>query len=144
MGTLGILDHPHKNHSINFSQTFLLICMQQINFIICFFLNILQTNSKHFTLRNVGMPGHTSKRILSKNLWRLSGGKKINFFLHVFLEILQRYYKLVVLGTWLSTSKVTPSTSRNFLCLSASKNWTSSSMLFLVYSKDIQTYFEIF
>ena len=44
---------------------------------------------------------HTHKMIVSnwRNLWRLSAGKKKNFILHVFLEILQRSCKLVVLGT---------------------------------------------
>ena len=41
LGTLGMLDHPHKNHSINLLATFMLICMQKINFITHLFLKIL-------------------------------------------------------------------------------------------------------
>ena len=50
---------PIKNHSINLWETFMLICMQQINFITHFFLKILQRNSKLVILGNSGMSRHT-------------------------------------------------------------------------------------
>ena len=54
-----MLDHLHRNHSINSLQAFMLIRMQKINFITNFFHKILQRNSKLVTLGNLGMPGHT-------------------------------------------------------------------------------------
>ena len=36
---------------------------------------------------------------LSRNLWRLSAGKKTNLIIHVFLDILQRCCKLIALST---------------------------------------------
>ena len=50
------LNIPIKSPSINLQETFILTCMQQINFIIHFFLKILQRNSKLVIL---GMPRHT-------------------------------------------------------------------------------------
>ena len=50
---------PIKNHSINLQETFMLICMQKINLMIHFFLNILQGNSNLVILGNLGIPGHT-------------------------------------------------------------------------------------
>ena len=45
---------------------------------------------------------HTPKMRVSiwRNLWCLSGGKKWTSFLQVFLEILHRYCKLVILGSF--------------------------------------------
>ena len=40
MGTLGMLDHPYQDHTINLDQPFMLICMQKINFIIHLFLKV--------------------------------------------------------------------------------------------------------
>ena len=40
LGTLGMLDHLHQNHTINLPQAFMPICVQKINFLIQFFLKI--------------------------------------------------------------------------------------------------------
>ena len=40
LGTLGMLDHLHQNHTINLQQAFMPICVQKINFLIQFFLKI--------------------------------------------------------------------------------------------------------
>ena len=37
--TLGMLDHPIKNHTTNWQETFMLSFMQKINFITHFFLS---------------------------------------------------------------------------------------------------------
>ena len=47
------------NQSINLQQAFTLVCMQKINFITYFFLNLFQRNSKLVILVNLDMYGHT-------------------------------------------------------------------------------------
>ena len=73
---------------------------------------------------------------------------KNNCILPVFLEILQRYCKLVVFGTfghvWLRTPKVILSSCKRLLCFSADKKSTSLPMLLWRYCKDMQTYFRYF
>ena len=77
----------------------MLSCMQNVNFVIHFSLKILQRNSSLFVLSNFGMPGHTHQK------WQYHFGEmfdnyqqgKIISILYVFLEILQRYCKVVVL-----------------------------------------------
>ena len=59
LGTLGILNHPHQNHTTNLYQAFMFICMQKINLINHFFLKLMQRNSTLVILGNLGMPGHT-------------------------------------------------------------------------------------
>ena len=87
-----------KNHSINLQETFMLVCMQQIKFIIHFFLKILQRNIKLVILGNWGIPRHSEND--SINLKKSAFCKqKTNFILSIFLEILQRYCKFVILGT---------------------------------------------
>ena len=51
---------------------------KKINVITHFFLKILKRSSKLVILGNLGMPGHTSKRLVSiwGNIWHLSAGKK--------------------------------------------------------------------
>ena len=58
----------------------------------------MQQNSKLFNLDNLGMAGH-KKMIVP--IWRalLTCRQKINFILNVFLEILEGYCKIVILGT---------------------------------------------
>ena len=74
--------------------------------------------------------------------------QKIMFILHVFLEILQRYCKLLFLGTLgipgYTNPKLILSTCRKLLCPFADKKSTSPFMLFWRYWKDIQTYFGYF
>ena len=50
---------PIKNHIINLYETFMLICMQRINFITHFFLKILQRNTKLVILGNLRISGDT-------------------------------------------------------------------------------------
>ena len=78
----------------------MLTCMQKLNFVIHFFLKILQRNSKLFVLCNLGMSSHTHQKWqyhFEETFDNYQQGK-INSILYVFLEILQRYYKVVVLG----------------------------------------------
>ena len=49
---------PIKNHRINLYETFMLICIQKINFITHFFLKILKRNNKLVILGNLGMHGN--------------------------------------------------------------------------------------
>ena len=51
LGTLGMLKHLIKNHSMNLEEIFMLICMQKLNFITHFFLKILQRNFLVWLLR---------------------------------------------------------------------------------------------
>ena len=97
-----------NNYSINLEETFMLICMQKVNFITYFFLKILQRSSKLDILSNLGLPG-PSKMIVSiwRNFWCIFK-QKINFILPVFVEILQSYRKLVILGTWAKTGYAYP------------------------------------
>ena len=52
----------------------MLLGMQKINFIIHFFIKILQRNSKLVILGNLGMHGHTLNMIIS--IWHLSASQK--------------------------------------------------------------------
>ena len=112
----------NKNHSNNLLGTFVLICMQKINFITQFFLKILQINSKLVILSNLCIPCYTHLKWVS--IWRKPlmsiCMQKINFILHVFLEILQRYWKLAILGTvgmpGYAHPKLILSTCRKLLC----------------------------
>ena len=91
-----------KINSINLYNSFIFICMENINSIHSFFFKILQryykcailSNSEHAWLWLV-------KAVLAtcRKLWYLSSCKKLHIYSHVFLEILQRYCKLVILGT---------------------------------------------
>ena len=89
------LTSPIKNHSINLLEILWLICMEKINL-------FLKKYSKFVISGNLGMLGKThiwNDSINLKKLWCLSAGKNINFILHIFLEILQNYCRLVILGT---------------------------------------------
>ena len=76
-----MLDYPHKNHSINLQETFMVICMQEISFITHFFLKILQRISK-LVILGIWACLATPKVILSiwRNLWCLSESKKPTSF----------------------------------------------------------------
>ena len=79
------------------------ICMQRVNLINHFFFKVLQRNRNFVISGDLDMPEtHTPKMRVSvwRNLWCLSGGKKWTSFLQVFLEILHRYCKLVILGSF--------------------------------------------
>ena len=115
----------------------MLVWMQKFNFIILFFLKILQRNSKLVTLGNLGIPGHTPKMMVSiwGNIWRSSAGKKssssFTFSLsYIFIaKILQKCFEYFG-HSWLCTPKVILSIYRKLLCLSAGKKSTLSPMLF--------------
>ena len=73
--------------------------------------------------------------------------QKINFILYVFLEILQRYCKLVISGTLDMSGYAQPKWYYHLeekLCLYAGKKSTSSPVLLWRYCKDMQTYFGYF
>ena len=75
------LSIPIKNHFINLKETFMLICMQKINFSLPPSWDISKNDSINL-----------KKPLLF--IYR----QKIDFILHVFLDILQGYCKLVILG----------------------------------------------
>ena len=59
----------------------------------------MQRNSSLVILGNMGMPGHTHLKYDSINLMKPSMfnyRQKINFILHVFLEVLEKYCKLLL------------------------------------------------
>ena len=117
-----MLDYPHQNNCINLWQTFMLIWMQKINFVIRFFLKILQRNSKLVILGNLGMPGHThlNNSINLKKPLTFIFRPKINFITPSFLEILQRYanfYFGYFQHAWLNTPNMIVSTCRRLQCL---------------------------
>ena len=124
---------------------------QKILVSICSNLSCLSTCKKSTEqtcyFRYLGMPGHTHLKwcINLKKPSTFISWQKINFILDVFLEILQRYCKLVVFGTLgLSGYAYPKSFSRKRLCLSGGKKSTSSPMLLWEHSKDMQTYFGYF
>ena len=88
--------------------------MQKINFNTHLIRNILQINSKLAIWGNLGMPNHTHPKNDSINLKKsliFICWQKINFIpvlSFLFLEILQRYCKLVVLGNWVAPSYTEP------------------------------------
>ena len=78
------------------------VCMQKINFIPPFFIEVLQRYYKFAILGTLGMLGYDQWKqycqlVENSNVHLYS--KKIIFIPHLFLEILQSYCKLVTLGT---------------------------------------------
>ena len=129
---------------------------QKILVSICSNLSCLSTCKKSTEqtcyFRYLGMPGHTHLKwcINLKKPSTFISWQKINFILNVFLEILQRYCKLVVFGTLGLASYAHPkcikilSSCRKLSGLYAGKKSTSSPMLLWRYCKDMQTYFGYF
>ena len=73
--------------------------------------------------------------------------QKINFVLHVFLEILRRYCKFILstLGmTGYAHAKWYYQLVGNFCVYLQGKNSTSSPMIFWRYCRDMKTYFQYF
>ena len=101
LGTLGMLDHPHQNHSINLYQALMLIWMQKINFITHFSLKILQKNSKPAILCTLGMPGYANAK------WYYHLVENIRVYLQAKNEVhsprfsgdIAKISKLIILGT---------------------------------------------
>ena len=73
---------------------------EKINFITHFFLKTLQKNSKFFGLGDLDTSGYTHKMIVSiwRNFLAFICKIKLNFIVYVY-DVLQRYCKLVILGT---------------------------------------------
>ena len=110
----------------------------------------MQRNSKLVILDNLGMPAHTHliwKYHFEKIFDIYQQPKKINFVLHVFLEILQRYCKFGF-GTFGMSGYAHPKwyyhlVENVFIYLQA-KNQLQFPMLLWRYCKDMQTYFGYF
>ena len=79
----------------------MLICMQKINFMSNFFLEILQRNSKVVIMSRLGMSGDTHPEI-SKNLWCLSASKKSTSFFPFSLRYCKDIANLLFLVLWAS------------------------------------------
>ena len=138
-----------KNHRISLQETFMLICMQQINFITHLFLKILQRNSKLNILGNSSKPRYTlNDSINLKKSLMFICKRKTNFILSIFLEILQWYCKFVILGTLHKPAYAHLKWYQHLVelsYLSAGKRAILSPMFFYKYCKDMQTsYFEYF
>ena len=91
---------PIKNHIINLQETFVRICMLQINFITHFFLRYCKETA--ILLFWVHWACFAApKMVVStwRNLWYLCYRQKTNFILSIFLETLQRYCKFIILDT---------------------------------------------
>ena len=71
------------------------VCMQKPS--LYFFLEIFQRNSKLAILGNLGMPGKQSINL--KLPFMFINRLKTGFIFHVFFQILQGYYKLIILPT---------------------------------------------
>ena len=71
------------------------VCMQKPS--LYFFLEIFQRNSKLAILGNLGMPGKHSINL--KLPFMFINRLKTGFIFHVFFQILQGYYKLIILPT---------------------------------------------
>ena len=132
-----MLDHSNQNHSINTWQVFMLVCIQKISFITHSFLQILQRNNLLFLITWACLDTHTYNNSTNLKKTYVYLVAKINFILHVSFEILQRYCKLVVLGTLSIPGYAQP--KYQLLCLSAGKKSTSFPMLFWRYLKDMHT-----
>ena len=118
------------------------ICMQNINFITHFFLQILQKNNKLLILDNLGIPGHTHLK------WEYQFEEAFDSYLQKLhplgftwdiAKILQTCYFGYFGYAWLRTPKKIKSTWKKRLCLSADKKSTSSLMFCWRYYKDMQT-----
>ena len=99
--------------------------------------------SKLVILGNLVMPGHTPLKWSNmKKPLTFICRQKIKLIFNNFLELLQRYCKLV-LGTLGMPDYANPKwyyqLAESFLCLFAGKKSTSPLMLFWRYCKDIQT-----
>ena len=120
------------------------ICMKKINFIIHFFLKILQRNSKLAILGNLGMPGHTYLKWYHQLEEIFDVYLKIKNQLHHsrfpwdIAKILQTCYLRYFGQAWLNTPKMIVSSCRKLLHLPAGKRTISFSMFFWRYCQDMQ------
>ena len=95
----------------------MLVCMQNVNFIIHSSFRILQRNSKLFILGNLGMSDHAHQKwqYHFEETFDTYQQEKINSILYVFLEVLQRYYKVVSLGALVMPGHAHPKWSYQFV-----------------------------
>ena len=135
LGTLGMLGHPHQNHSI-----------KKITCITHFFLKILR-NSILVILGNLGMPVYTNLK------WQHQFEETFVVYLPAKIQIhpsrfprdiakiLQTYCFGYFGHAWLLTPKKILSSCRKILCLPAGKKSTTSPMVFWRYCKNMQNLF---
>ena len=92
-----MLDHPHENHSLNLKQ---LACNKSTSSLISFLRYCKEIANLLFWLiwACLATPTWNDTITFMKPSTFISM-EKINFNLHVFLDILQKYFKPVVLGT---------------------------------------------
>ena len=105
-----------KNQIINLYETFMLVCMQRINFITHFFLKTLQRNTKFVILGNLRISGHTHLK------WKYQFQETFDVHLQAknelhpsrfpwdIVKILQTYYFGYFEHAWLHTPKVVSET----------------------------------
>ena len=95
----------------------MLVCMQNVSFIIHSSFRIFQRNSKLFILGNLGMSDHTHQKwqYHFEETFDTYQQEKINSILYVFLEVLQRYYKVVSLGALVMPGHAHPKWSYQFV-----------------------------
>ena len=134
-----------NNCSINLEETFMLICMQKVNFITYFFLKILQRSSKLNILGNLGLPG-PSKMIVSiwRNFWcylQVKNQLQSSRVPRDIGKLSQTCYFGYFGQNWLRIPKVILPPCRKLLYLSAGKKATWSPMFFWRHCKDMQTFY---
>ena len=124
----------------------MLTCMQKINCITHFLLSMLQRNSRLNILSNLGMPGHTPKRIVSlwRNLQHLSAGKtSTSFFTFSLINC-----KLAVFGTLSMSGYAHPKwyyqLVESFCVYLQTKNQLHPSCFYGDIENNMQTYFGSF
>ena len=111
---LEILVHLHQKSLYQFEGDFQAYLHTEKSTSLYFFLDIYQRSSKRAILGNMVMPGYTnSHSINSKEPFMFVYRLKIGFILHVFLQILQGYYKLVIFRTLTMVCYITQSDITN-------------------------------
>ena len=108
-----MLVHPYQKSLYQFEGDFHAYLHAKKSASLYFFLEIFQKNSKPAILGNFRMPEYTHS-INMKEPFMFIYRLKIGFILHVFLEILQGYYKLVILRTLRIVGYITQSDIINF------------------------------
>ena len=87
----------------------MLICMQKINYLAHFFLKMLQIANFLFWVNWACLATRTyNDGINLKKSLMFIWKQKIDFIIPVFLEIFQRYCKLVILGTLGKSGYINP------------------------------------
>ena len=108
--------------------------MQKINVITFHSWYIPKISHTHFEYFRYAWSSPPKMIVSTCGKLRCLSAPKINFIPHVFLEILQKLCKLIILGTWAwlaLTTKLIASTCRKVRCLSACKKPTLSLPSFL-------------